>query len=40
MRPLVVAIALLATGSAFGAGVELELRAAEAQQLAPVLMEV
>ncbi|MBZ5639191.1 MAG: hypothetical protein LAO51_10630 [Acidobacteriia bacterium] len=33
MRPLVVAIAFLATGWAFGAGVDLELRSATAQQL-------
>jgi hypothetical protein len=33
MRPLVVATAFLATGWAFGAGVDLELRSAKAQQL-------
>lgn len=33
MRPFVVAIAFLATGCAFGAGVDLELRSAKAQQL-------
>jgi len=33
MRPLVLATAFLATGWAFGAGVDLELRSAKAQQL-------